>query len=283
MTVMARRPSSSPGPGEPGFPFGRWDRRPGRPDGTPPRLPLTVDRIVETALAVLDAEGVDAVTMRRVATELGTGPASLYAHVANRDELLARLHDRIIDTVVVPEVDGDWKDLLRAWSLAVQDVYRAHQDVAKLSFGTIPTTSAAGVDIPERLLRAMIDGGLTPQLAAWLLDRLALYIGADVYEGWIYGRQLAPPAGDGRTVEEQAREHWAHVREQFDALPAERYPTLRAHVDELMSGDGDDRFLVGVDMLLEGAEVLSRRGYQRAEDAAAVGLPAAGAPDGSAG
>ena len=63
-------------------PPGRKPRRPAQP-----RQPLTRDAIVGTAIRVLDAEGLEAVTMRRVAQELGTGPASLYAHVSGKQEL----------------------------------------------------------------------------------------------------------------------------------------------------------------------------------------------------
>ena len=55
-----------------------------------------------TALDVLRAEGMDAVSMRRVAADLGTGPASLYAHVAGKDELLDLLYDEVIGTIPLP-------------------------------------------------------------------------------------------------------------------------------------------------------------------------------------
>ncbi len=67
-----------------------------------PRRPLTQEAIVETAIRVLDAEGLEAVTMRRVAQELGTGPASLYAHVSGKEELRELMLDRVAAEIKLP-------------------------------------------------------------------------------------------------------------------------------------------------------------------------------------
>src|SRR5215475_15592084 len=70
-----------------------------------PRPQLSRDLIVDTAMKLLDADGLDGVSMRRVAEVLGTGPASLYAHVANKDELLDLLLDRVVAEIEVPDPD----------------------------------------------------------------------------------------------------------------------------------------------------------------------------------
>src|SRR5262245_45334246 len=78
------------------------------------RQPLSREAIVEAALRVLDAEGVDALTMRRVATELGTGAGALYWHVASKEELLILLIDQVAGELDLPEPDPDrWQEQLK--------------------------------------------------------------------------------------------------------------------------------------------------------------------------
>ena len=101
-----------------------------------PRRALSRQAIVSAALEILRAEGMDAVSMRRVATALGTGPASLYAHVANKDELLDLLYDELlsvddvlerVDAVTPEAVQRIARELLvRPMSLAVIGPFDDH-------------------------------------------------------------------------------------------------------------------------------------------------------------
>src|ERR1051326_7319273 len=104
------------------------------------RPQLSRDVIVDTALRLLDADGLEGVSMRRVAEELGTGPASLYAHVANKEELLDLLHERVVSEVEVPPPDpARWQEQLREVGLRVHEIYSPHRDIAAVSLATVPT------------------------------------------------------------------------------------------------------------------------------------------------
>jgi len=84
------------------------------PRQRPARAPLSPEAIVDAALRVLDREGSTGLSMRRVADELGTGPASLYWHVANKDALVDLIIDRVAGEVPLPEPDPDrWQEQLR--------------------------------------------------------------------------------------------------------------------------------------------------------------------------
>src|SRR5262249_19016990 len=83
-----------------------------------PRVPLTRDAIVEAALRVLDREGMDGLSMRRVAEELGTGVASLYWHVRNKGELLQLLSERLAAEIELPEPDP------ARWQAQLKDIGR---------------------------------------------------------------------------------------------------------------------------------------------------------------
>src|SRR4051812_33640224 len=93
--------------------------RPGarKPDA-PKRRTLNRDAIVDVALAIVDEDGLEGLSMRRVAERLDTGPASLYTHVANRDELTELVYDRVLTEAHVPEPDG------RRWEEQLSDALR---------------------------------------------------------------------------------------------------------------------------------------------------------------
>lgn len=220
---------------------------------------LSLDAIVDVALEVIDAEGTDAVSMRRVAAEFDTGPASLYAYVANKQELFERVLDRITAEGKIPDDVGSWQDMIRGWAHNGRAVYLSHQDAAKLSFAYIPRSQAV-VDGAERLLGAMIEGGVPPQVAAWALDIVSLYVGADAYEGWLMERRFTDDSG--REPTEVAHAELAAAQSQFEALPADRYPYMNRFAHLLMIGDSDARFAFGIDMLIAGfeAQIPAQRG-----------------------
>jgi AcrR family transcriptional regulator len=215
---------------------------------------LGVDAIVEQALRIVDTEGVQAVSMRRVAAEFDTGPASLYAHVANKEELLRLVLDRILDEVEIPTGD-DWQQVVRSLAHNLRRTLQRHSDAAQLTFAHLPTGQRS-LETVERLLSAMISGGVPPQVAAWSLDILSLYVGADVYEGWLMQQRLGGDPDPEAADEQMAGEAAA----TFAALPADRYPYLTAYRDVLMAGGGQERFAFGIDMLIAGfaAQIRSR-------------------------
>jgi AcrR family transcriptional regulator len=212
------------------------------------RRVLSVDAIVDRALRIVDAEGVQAVSMRRVAAEFDTGPASLYAHVANKEELLRLVYDRILEEVEIPSGDT-WQDLMRSLAHNLRTALQRHSDAAVLNFAHIPT-GGRSLETVERLLGAMISGGVPPQVAAWSLDILSLYIGADVYEGWLLQQRFDD--GSGRDPEALGQELVNEVTASFAELPPDRFPYLTANLPVLMVGSSDDRFGFGIDMLIAG-------------------------------
>ena len=210
-------------------------------------MQLSRDVIVDTALKLLDADGLDGVSMRRVADELGTGAASLYAHVANKDELLDLMLDRIAAEIEVPDPDpAHWQDQLRSVGRQSYDVFRRHRDIAVISLANIPTGQNA-LRIADRMLAIMLAGGVPPQVAAWALDRLSLYIAADSYEGSLYhNRRVA----SGLSESEFMRSTCPMSATSTNICPPNKFPHLATHVADMMSGDGDQRFEFGLDMLI---------------------------------
>lgn len=239
------------------FPTLPW-KRTGKPVRS--RTPLSRERIVQVAIELIDAEGTEAVTMRRVAAELGTGAASLYAHVESREEILALAHEEIVSALVLPVPGGrPWPEVVREWAVGLYELYHQHQDLARMSFADVPTGPRA-LDVVENLLAACISDGLPAHIASWLMDRLALYIAGDAFEGWLLTRRFASTdPSDNRTPEERGHAWFASVGDFFAALPPDRYPYITGHTDALIQGGGRERFEFGVDLMIAGAQALAAR------------------------
>jgi AcrR family transcriptional regulator len=223
----------------------------------PSREPLTADRIVDAALKVLDTEGLDAVSMRRVADELHTGAASLYAHVANKEELLELIRERVLSEIRIPEPDpARWQDQLRELAFDIQRAHANHRDIARLSLGNIPVGYHA-LRVGEGMLAIMLAGGVPPSIAALATDRVSLYIAADSYEGALIVSRYKL---DSPEASERFQTHLSDIHQYYRTLPPDRFPSLTAHVDELIQADSDERFAFGLDMLIRSLETYVRPG-----------------------
>jgi AcrR family transcriptional regulator len=226
-----------------------------RPKATPRRAGLSVESIVEAAIAVLDESGVAGLSMRRVADRLGTGAASLYAYVSGRDELLELVFDELIGRVPRPEPDPKrWREQVRQALGDLLEILTAHRDAALAGLGRIPTSpkALAGADTLAAILRA---GGLSDRTVALGLDQMLLYVCACAFERGLF-------AHSGMTQEE-IDEYFAEINRFYAALPAERFPVLASIGEEMASYDPEARFRFGLDVLLAGLEAVDR-GSRRA-------------------
>ncbi|WP_460363064.1 TetR/AcrR family transcriptional regulator C-terminal domain-containing protein [Actinocorallia lasiicapitis] len=212
------------------------------------KQPLTQEAIVDAALRILDAEGLDAVSMRRVAQELQTGPASLYAHVENKTELLNLLVERASGEVVVPRADPErWAEQVKEVVRQVRANLVAHADLARAAMAGIPTGESA-IAVTEGLLAIMKAGGIPDRQAAWFVDRVFLYVTGDAYEGAQWHSMIP----EGRSQEEFVTEYFGAIRNYFASLPPERFPNVVAMTGPMFDGDSDERFEFGLELLLRG-------------------------------
>ncbi|WP_017934045.1 TetR/AcrR family transcriptional regulator [Nocardioides sp. Iso805N] len=226
-------------------------------DPGPAKERLSQDRIVDVALAQMTERGYEAVSMRSIAKELGTGPASLYAHVANKDELDQLLVDRVAREFPMPEPDPSrWDEQLKQALLDMLTVYRAHPGVARASLGMIPTSPGA-LRNAEGVLALCRAGGVPDQLAAWSCDMFALYIGAVAIEEDVWRTRAATASESGEPYGEDAVV--AAVHDHFAALPVDEFPLLRSLAAVMTTGDGDDRVGFAVEIMVEGLKAMSAR------------------------
>ena len=236
---------------------------PTRPRSTrdrPAKAPLSEDAIVDAALALTRTEGLDAVTMRRVAAELDTGAASLYVYVRNRDELLRAMMDRVAGTVPPIAADPErWREQAHDLMRGLRDALEAHPGLASVLTGEPPTTENALAGA-ESLLGILLAGGVTSQDAAWAVDILMLIVTATATEA-----DVRRDSGDGAGLDV------FRIRETFAGLSAERFPLLVSHASELTAGAGEERFRFAIDTVLDG--LVARAGGARSAHSAARAAP----------
>ncbi|MFG2561887.1 TetR/AcrR family transcriptional regulator [Streptomyces sp. NPDC048496] len=201
------------------------------------------------ALQIIDAEGVDEVSMRRVAAEFDTGPASLYAYFDNKDALLHAVLDRVLDQMPIPDGE-DWKSMVRNHAHTSRDLLAGHTGLARLTFAHIPS-SLRMFDAVEALLKSMIESGVPPHSAAWALDTISVYVASTVYDAYLKRTRFSDDSG--RDPEElRAAQFLARVGQAFASTSPTRFPFLIKHADALMAGTQDDRFTFGIDAFIAG-------------------------------
>ncbi len=144
-----------------------------------PKLNLEV--VVETALAVLDKDGLGAVTTRRVAEELGTGPASLYAYVRNKDELLSLVLDKVLADIPLPTARGTWQQRLLRYGRQTRKALLAHPGIAAVAMA-VPSTGAASAARQDWLRGLLCGAGLPEEELQAAVDSISLYVLAGAHE-----------------------------------------------------------------------------------------------------
>jgi AcrR family transcriptional regulator len=204
------------------------------------RRGLDPDVIVKSALAVADTEGLDAVTIRRLAQEHQVTPMALYRHFKDKDDLLQALADRLLADVVLPEADDQpWPDQMRSNLDALLTALRPHPGVAHLTLPRI-LTSAPGLALAERCLALLVDGGFDIDQAAEVGRQTLCSLVALV---------AAEPRLDPRTDEDGREDAIAARRAALATLPASRYPNVVAAAGTLSYCENPERYYqIGLDL-----------------------------------
>jgi AcrR family transcriptional regulator len=217
----------------------------------PAKAPLSEDVVVDAALAILQSDGLEAVTMRRVAAALDTGPASLYVYVAGREGLLQAMLDRVVATVELEVPDPSrWRAQLHALLVRVRQALAAHPGIAAMTLADPPTTAAV-LRLVENLLGILLAGGFSPQDAAWASDIFVLLATAAARED-----DVRRPRG---ASDDERREQVANLRRTLAALPPDQFPLIAGHAAEMVAGDGDERFRFAIDVVVDGVAARSAR------------------------
>jgi AcrR family transcriptional regulator len=210
----------------------------------PAKLPLSEEAVVDAALAILKSDGLEAVTMRRVAAALDTGAASLYVYVAGREGLLQAMLDRVTATVQLEPPDpSQWRVQLHSLLQRMYQVLVAHPGIAAITLADSPTTEAVLL-LTENLFGILLAGAVDPQSAAWASDLFVLLVTARAREDDV----RRPRSQSNENLLERVDE----IRQTFAGLPPEEFPLLSAFAAQMVAGDGEERFCFAIDVVLDG-------------------------------
>ena len=221
-------------------------KTPGRP-----KTRLSREIVLAKALELVDAEGLDALTMRRLGQELGRDPMSLYRYAENRAALLDGVSELVLDQLSIHPEDPDWKAQLRAIAHNLRSLALRHPNVVPLLV-TRPLSTPLGLRPLgtlrplEQILSLLVAAGFEPA------DALHVY---RAYYGFLYGHIL----NELQEYVVDPEENEVLLRLGLHRLPAMEFPRLRALAPALSEYDGATELDQGLTILLSGLETqLSR-------------------------
>ena len=221
----------------------------------PPRRDRGLSRaeIVSTAIAVADAEGPDAVSMRRIARELGAGAMSLYWHVRSKEEPLDLMLESIEAEIEVPEPSGDWRADLGAFAHRTRAAMSRHRWAMEF-IGSRPPSGPNDARNLERLL-ALFDGLADARLTMNIFGTVATYVtGAVMREAQEMRLQRDQERAMAGLAEEEIQAQHEQYRKWFEA--SGRFPRITRLMESGVDPDDpatrDERFQFGLDCVLDG-------------------------------
>ncbi|HTF52918.1 MAG TPA: TetR/AcrR family transcriptional regulator [Pseudonocardia sp.] len=209
----------------------------------PAKPALTREWIIETAVRVMRAEGLSRVTMRRLATELDTGPASLYVYVANTAELHAAILEEMLGEVdLTPAAaSGDWREQVDAVLGSYSRVLDENPGLARSALVARPS-GPNYLNLLEALLALLGEGGVPDAQAAWGVDILLLMATASVVE---HGAHEEEP-GSGQ--------EWDSLAAALEEASPASTPRVAALGAQLLSGAPPQRRAWAIRVLLDGMQ-----------------------------
>ncbi|WP_416962585.1 TetR/AcrR family transcriptional regulator [Streptomyces sp. Agncl-13] len=204
----------------------------------PAKPALSREGIVAAAVAVLRAEGLKKVTMRRLAQELDTGPASLYVYVRNTAELHAAVLDELLGTIETAPTEGSWRERVEQVLTAYTAMLFEHPSLARSALTAWPS-GPHYLNLIETLLTLLDEGGVPPAQAAWGVDLLL---------------QQATATAAEHAGEDVGQEDWDALTYALRTVSDRTHPHIAARSGDLLSGAPEARLSWRFQALIAGIE-----------------------------
>jgi AcrR family transcriptional regulator len=218
------------------------------------RRTLSQDLIVDTALDLLGKGSLDTVSMRRVAQALGTGPASLYAHVSNKEELHELMLDRLLARLPRPKPDpGRWTEQILEMARAQLAMLTSYPGIARVGLETIVPAGPNALAYGEAVLAVFRAGGLPDETAVLAFDTLSLWCSAFAFEvGAAKSGEVDPEAFAARGEKIGA----------YMASRPDQFPNLLSVGRILSEATTEQRFEFALDVFLGGLVAVFKPRWQ---------------------
>jgi TetR/AcrR family tetracycline transcriptional repressor len=206
---------------------------------------LSKDTVTSRALELADAQGLDRLTIRRLALELGVTPMALYWHFRSKEELLAALGDRVWSEISLElDPDADWAAHIRGLMESLVAMLRAHPCAPQLLMSGEKMHSEASMMASETALAVLARGGFDPEHAA-AITRSALWTGLM--------RVMSEPGYDPALPLAGRVEQQRQAQIKLAMLPPDQYPCLVAAAGPMTACDNPDfHYRFGIDLFVAG-------------------------------
>ena len=202
-------------------------------------VPLSRERILAEAMALVDKGGLEALSMRKLALALGVKAMSLYNHVANKDDIIDALVDRVVSEIELPRLDLDWATAMRRRAISAHAVLLRHP-WAVLALMSRVNVGPAMLRYIDATLGCLVEAGFSYEMA----DHVWNAIDSHIY-GFTLQKLNFPLEAD----------HYSEAAAGFVShIPADRYPYMNRLTHLVIQGqyDGLHDFAFGLDLILNG-------------------------------
>jgi AcrR family transcriptional regulator len=209
-----------------------------------PDAPLDRDRIVQAALALVDAGGIDRLSMRRLARALGTAPMSLYRHVGDKEELLRLVVEAVADRLSLPASSVSWDETVLEVMTSIRALLRDHPGVATLASNHTLMLTPAVLRAMDVVLAALLEAGLDARDAARTFGGLW----AATLGGLVMQHSMATASPASELAEAERRRLAEHLVE----LAGDSCPAVAAAAPHWATLDDEAAFRFTISLALEG-------------------------------
>ena len=210
--------------------------------GAPRRVPVTKERVLATAVALADQGGLESLSMRKIAQELGVVPMALYKHVSNKEEMLDGIVDIVFSEIELPSWRSGWRTAMRKRAISARQVLSRHRWATALMESRV-RPGPANLRHHDSVMGGLREAGFSVEMAVHAYNAV---------DSYIYGFALQESSLPFGTPEELVE-----VAEIIlEGLPADEYPYLREVViQSMVSGfEYANEFEFGLDLILDGLE-----------------------------
>ncbi len=209
------------------------------------RTPLSRERIVKAALELVDAQGLEALSMRRLGAALGIEAMSLYSHFRDKDELLDGVQEAILEGLAPGPRRGSWREQLTRAAQQFRGALAAHRRAMPL-FATRPAFTPRAMRHVEPSLQLLKEAGLSDVETLYAFDALTTFIVGHALSQW----------GDVR--HDTPEQYLVQQLAGLSRLPPEQFPTVAALLPGMSRFRFDDSFAFGLRCVFDGIEASLR-------------------------
>lgn len=204
-------------------------------------IPLSRERILRAAIDLADKDGLESLSMRKLAQEMGVKAMSLYNYVTNKDDILDSMVDIVVSEIEPPKIDGDWRNAMRRQAISAHEILLDHPWAAMALMSRI-NVGAAMLKYLDMTLGCLCEAGFSLEMADHARN---------VIDSHIYGftlQELNFPINESDYSEMAA--------EGLSIIPADKYPYLNKLTHHVIEGsyDGIHDFEFGLELILNGLE-----------------------------